>query len=288
MTPSWVPATDPSYLTAHPTITAASSSDNSGRTYIQDITLDSNGHVTGIATATETVTNTDTTYTAGTGLTLTGTEFSNSAPDQTVVLTGSGGTTVTGTYPNFTISSTAGTTYTAGGDYGLTLSGSEFRLEDDRRRNSGTVDIYDGNTSDYIHYDADVGIRFYTAGAEEMRLEDDGDLHVDGDVIAFSTTVSDERLKENVVRIENALDIVDSLNGYTFTYKHNGKESAGVIAQEVEKVFPSAVKESHLAFQGKDDVEYKTVSYDQLHGLLIEAIKELKQEIQELKHGSSN
>lgn len=44
------------YLTAHPSISAASSSNNSGRTYIQDITLDSNGHVTGIATATETVT----------------------------------------------------------------------------------------------------------------------------------------------------------------------------------------------------------------------------------------
>jgi hypothetical protein len=61
------------YLTAHPTISAASSSDNSGRTYIQDITLDSNGHVTGLTTATETVT--DTTYTAGSGLTLVGTEF---------------------------------------------------------------------------------------------------------------------------------------------------------------------------------------------------------------------
>ncbi len=48
------------FLTAHPSISAASSSDNSGRTYIQDITLDSNGHVTGLATATETVTNTDT------------------------------------------------------------------------------------------------------------------------------------------------------------------------------------------------------------------------------------
>ena len=48
------------FLTAHPNISAASSSNNSGRTYIQDITLDSNGHVTGIGTATETVTNTDT------------------------------------------------------------------------------------------------------------------------------------------------------------------------------------------------------------------------------------
>ena len=53
-----------------------------------------------------TPTDTDTTYTAGTGLTLVGTEFSNTAPDQTVALTGTGATTVTGTYPNFTIDST--------------------------------------------------------------------------------------------------------------------------------------------------------------------------------------
>jgi hypothetical protein len=76
---------DAGYLTAHPAISAASSSDNSGRTYIQDIILDSNGHVTGIATATETVVNTDTTYTAGTGLSLDGTEFNI---DATVIQSG--------------------------------------------------------------------------------------------------------------------------------------------------------------------------------------------------------
>jgi len=70
---------DAGYLTEHPAISAASSSDNSGRTYIQDILLDSNGHVTGITTETETFENTDTTYTAGTGLTLAGTEFNFSA-----------------------------------------------------------------------------------------------------------------------------------------------------------------------------------------------------------------
>jgi hypothetical protein len=63
------------------------------------------------------------TYTAGTGLSLTGTEFSNTAPDQTVTLTGSGATSISGTYPNFTISSTD-TTYTAG--TGLSLTGTEF------------------------------------------------------------------------------------------------------------------------------------------------------------------
>lgn len=68
----------------HPTISAASSSDNSGRTYIQDITLDSNGHVIGLATATETVTDTDTTYTDGSGLSLSGTEFNVNTDNTTI------------------------------------------------------------------------------------------------------------------------------------------------------------------------------------------------------------
>jgi len=60
----------------------------------------------------------NTTYTAGSGLSLTGTEFANTAPDQTVVLTGAGATSISGTYPNFTITST-NTTYSVG-DGGLT------------------------------------------------------------------------------------------------------------------------------------------------------------------------
>jgi hypothetical protein len=76
-------------------------------------------------TSTDTNTDTDTTYTAGSGLSLTGTEFANTAPDQTVALTGAGTTTVTGTYPNFTITG-AGTTYTAG--TGLSLTGTEFSI----------------------------------------------------------------------------------------------------------------------------------------------------------------
>ena len=78
-------------------------------------------------TSTDTNTDTNTTYTAGSGLSLTGTEFANTAPDQTVTLTGAGTTTVSGTYPNFTITG-AGTTYTAG--TGITLTGTEFQLTD--------------------------------------------------------------------------------------------------------------------------------------------------------------
>ena len=159
------------------------------------------------------------------------------------------------------------------------------RLPDDRRSSSNSTDIYSGNAHDYTFYDADVGISWFTAGAEEMRLEDDGDLHVDGNVTAYSTTVSDERLKTDIKVIDGALNKVCSLSGYTFTYKHDGKISAGIIAQELETILPSAITEKELPFQGEEGQKYKIVQYDQLHGLLIEAIKELKTEIEVLKNG---
>ena len=167
-----------------------------------------------------------------------------------------------------------------------TPSGSTYSIGlDNNRRSFGNTDVWSGNTNDYTWYDTDVGIRWYTAGAEEMRLQDNGDLHVDGNVTAYSTTVSDERLKTNIEVIDGALDKVCSLSGYTFTYKHDDKASAGVIAQEVEKVLPSAVTETELVFQGEADEKYKIVQYDQLTGLLIEAIKELKAEVETLKQG---
>jgi hypothetical protein len=127
--------------------------------------------------------------------------------------------------------------------------------------------------------------KWYLDGAEDMRLENDGDLHVEGNIVAYSTTVSDERLKTDIVKIDGALDKVAQLNGYTFTYTADGKKSAGVIAQEVQKVLPSAIVESKLPLKMGDDdeTEYMTVQYDQLMGLMIEAIKELKAEVAELK-----
>ena len=157
-----------------------------------------------------------------------------------------------------------------------------FSLKTDMRINSNT-DVYTGNSNDYIHYDTDVGMRFYTAGGEDMRLTDGGDLHVDANIIGYSTTISDQRLKGNINKIENALDKVMQINGYTFTYNHDGKQSAGVIAQEVENIMPSAVQSTNLVFNEDKDVEFKTVQYDQIHGLLIEAIKELKEKLDQCK-----
>ena len=176
----------------------------------------------------------------------------------------------------------AGITYSAGS--GLDLSGTTFSVEADLR--DGITHV-GRDTNDYIAIGTTT-IDFVLDGATDMRLENDGDLHVEGDVVGFSTTISDKRLKYDIEKIDGALDKVSQLSGYTFSYNKNGKRSAGVIAQEVEKVLPSAVENKSLAIHtGEEGVEYKTVQYDQLHGLLIEAIKELKAEIEELKNASA-
>ena len=158
------------------------------------------------------------------------------------------------------------------------------KLAVDRRNAGATTDIFDGNSNDYIHYDADVGMRFYTADAEEMRLEDDGDLHVDGDVIAFSTTVSDATLKYDINPIDHALDKVAQLTGVTYKYLKDGMESAGLLAQDVEKVMPCAVTERELPLHKNDGKSYKTLNYDNLHALLIESIKELTAKVEKLEN----
>jgi hypothetical protein len=129
------------------------------------------------------------------------------------------------------------------------------------------------DSGDYIQWTADTQTDFYVNGNNEMRLEADGDLHVDGDVIAYSTTIaSDEKLKTDINVIDNALNKIKQINGVTFNYKRNEKPSGGVIAQELEKIIPSAVG-TQKSLNGSE--EYKTVDYNAVIGLLIEAVKEL-------------
>ena len=92
-----------------------------------------------------------------------------------------------------------------------------------------------------------------------------------GDVVAYS----DERLKENIQTIPDALDKVCKLRGVS--YEKDGEQSIGVIAQEVEKVVPEVVKTA------EDEMQTKAVAYGNLVGLLIEAIKEQQEEINKLK-----
>ena len=93
----------------------------------------------------------------------------------------------------------------------------------------------------------------------------------------FNTT-SDINVKENVVTFENALDVVSELRGVRFDWKETHSPSVGVIAQELEEVLPELVTGTNP----------KTVNYNGIIGVLIEAIKELKDEVQILKGQINN
>jgi hypothetical protein len=86
-------------------------------------------------------------------------------------------------------------------------------------------------------------------------------------------STSDINLKENIRPIENPLDKVLQINGVEFDWKDNQQSSIGVIAQEIEEIFPELVKTA----------ENKSVNYNGLVGVLIEAIKEQQKQIEELK-----
>lgn len=118
-------------------------------------------------------------------------------------------------------------------------------------------------------------------------------LFCGGDITAFA---SDRRLKTNVQNIGGALDKVQNINGVTYDWIDNVKElgfnprrisDVGVIAQEIKAVLPEAVDfapfDRNVDGTSKSGEDYLTVKYEKIVPLLIEAIKELKAEVEELK-----
>jgi hypothetical protein len=75
--------------------------------------------------------------------------------------------------------------------------------------------------------------------------------------------------------VPNALDTIKQLEGVSFNWKQNGNKSYGVIAQDIEQVLPDVVQ--------TNDEGLKTVDYQALSAFLIESIKQLSSEIEELK-----
>jgi hypothetical protein len=101
-------------------------------------------------------------------------------------------------------------------------------------------------------------------------------LHVIGNIYGTGniTAYSDKRAKSDIVKIENALDKIDQLNGYTYTM--NDERYTGLIAQEVLPVLPEAVV-------GSGETSY-AIAYGNMMGLVIEAIKELNCKVEKLEN----
>jgi hypothetical protein len=113
----------------------------------------------------------------------------------------------------------------------------------------------------------------WSASANRFQMDMSGNLTMAGNVTAYS----DARLKEDVATITNALDLVSKMRGVTYTRKDTGEAGVGVIAQEMLEVLPEVVQQGI----GEDDT--LSVAYGNLVGVLIEAIKELRDEVEMLR-----
>jgi len=170
-----------------------------------------------------------------------------------------------------------GGSLTLGGG-GLTTSvvseGSNLYFTNARARaalSSGTGISYNNSSGVItctIDTPAEVGLGNLSSSGNSLS----GSFTATGNITAYS----DERLKENVETIEGALDKVSQMRGVTYNYKsalNDGQRGTGVIAQEMQQVMPEVVEEG----------EYLSVAYGNIVGVLIEAVKELKEELNKCK-----
>ena len=168
--------------------------------------------------------------------------------------------------------------------------------------NGGFYATYTGGTSGQQAMSANGGLYAYGYSTQNYGYCVYG-LGTDaGFVYDVVANISDARLKENVREIDNALDKVDKIRGVYFNWTDQAielqaakdkDEKVGVIAQEIQAVLPHIIKPAPFDSDGYDEdgnaksktgEHYITVQYEKLVPLLIQAIKELKAEVDELKN----
>jgi len=125
-----------------------------------------------------------------------------------------------------------------------------------------------GNTLHIDNTNNRVGIQ---SSSPQMALDVSGSIRASADVTAYS----DERVKENISTVDNALNKTNQLRGVFYNRIGETERKIGVIAQEIEQILPEVVQ--------TDSQGMKSVAYGNITGLLIEAIKELSAEIDQLK-----
>jgi len=190
------------------------------------------------------------------------------------------------------VSTAADFTIDAGGDIVLDADGTDIVLKD----NGTEFGSFKRASSDFViksaTSDKDILLKGSDGGATITALQLDmseggnaqflgnisgSQIEASGDVIAFGS--SDKRLKDNIQPITEPLWKVSQIGGYTFDWNENQDtyegHDVGVVAQEIHKVLPEVVAERSNGYLG--------VKYEKIVPLLIESIKELKKEVDDIK-----
>ncbi len=194
---------------------------------------------------------------------------------------------------------------------GFSQSNNQFQFNVNRgyyngSTNTGNLQAYsEGNNSAFFSWhktgvyatnmglDGDNVIRIggWSMSANRWQLDPSGNMYAAGNVVAYS---SDERLKENITTIPNALKMLNELRGVYFDWKPivdslgfypEDRHDIGVIAQEVERVIPQAIKPAPFdaLSDGKSlsGQNYKTVQLEKIVPVLIQSVKEQQKIIEE-------
>jgi len=159
-------------------------------------------------------------------------------------------------------------TTTVGGDLSVTGTGSISQMTVSGAVTTGALSCTGTVTTSNINGDAALYINGTTTVGGDLSVT--GSITADGNITAYS----DKRLKSDIKRIENALEKLTSIGGYT--YMMNGMTNTGLIAQEVLEILPEAVS-------GSEDTKY-ALAYGNLMGIVVEAIKELKEDVEKIKN----
>ena len=184
----------------------------------------------------------------------------------------------------------------AKGDTGVSNDGSGSFSSIELRRDGGSFIDWKNNNTDFdlrLSNFTEKELRLssrnnntlpatFTVAGSSAKIVSQGTIESAGNITAFT---SDIRLKTDIEPIKNALEKVQSIRGFTYSHNETAKELgfkderrwSGVSAQEIEKILPEAV------FPAPVDDKYLTVQYDKIVPLLIEAIKELKTEVDDLR-----
>ena len=246
-------------------VTGASSVNNSGNTFIQDLTIDAHGHVTGTASAAAPLPNNLVNSNISSSAEIDASKIADGTVSNTEFQYLNGVTSAVQTQLDAKLTPT-------GTFSGTIATGNRFATNGWISDTAGGNRFYFYNGSHTLYKSGDQHIFYNSGGTARFSLDASGNGVFEGNVTAYGSA-SDEKLKKNIEVIPNALDKVKELKGVNFNYKKDGKRSTGLIAQDLQKVLPEAVyttndietKEEHLA-----------INYGIVIGLLVEAIKELE------------
>lgn len=185
---------------------------------------------------------------------------------------------------NTVVTARAGDSYRAGFEAYGSSQGTGYLYVGQSSTYGGGISYNGDNSPAFISGESSDAITFFRRSAGTSSevfhyMYSSDTVNFNGDIVAYHS--SDKRLKTNILPIESALDKIDKLGGYTFDWvpteevHSNEGTDIGVIAQEIEEQFPELVTTRENG--------YKAVKYDKLVAVLLQGIKELRQEIRDCK-----